>query len=245
MVYLTLTTRPERVSSPFFETVYDSLKSQTMPFDKLVINLSVNQFEYSIPEYLYKDEDVILNETNICGPCAKLLGAIDVIPPNTPTIVLDDDFVLKNDFIERLYSVYLKHPTKVSANKVSTFELCEKLDTQFDLPVAKYSENFKQIEGFAGYICNIDIVKNIREFYDSMPEPCRVVDDSWISWCFNEMNLEIKRININIWNDVMDVAKTHLHPDWHELGSLNRPKATSECFSQLFNENGVLVIQKD
>ena len=58
MIYLTLTTLPERLESDHFKKVYNSLKNQKMPFYKLIINLSVKQFNYIIPEYLEKDPNV-------------------------------------------------------------------------------------------------------------------------------------------------------------------------------------------
>ena len=54
MIYLTLTTLPERLVSDHFKKVYISLKNQKIPFYKLIINLSVKQFTYNIPEYLKK-----------------------------------------------------------------------------------------------------------------------------------------------------------------------------------------------
>ena len=54
-IYLTMTTLPERLISRHFVKVYLSLKKQRLPFYRLIINLSVNQFKYKIP--LYKDAE--------------------------------------------------------------------------------------------------------------------------------------------------------------------------------------------
>ena len=64
-IYLTLTTRPERLISNHFLKVYNSLKNQLNNFDFLIINLSVDEFIYTIPKYLNDDNTVILNKTNI------------------------------------------------------------------------------------------------------------------------------------------------------------------------------------
>lgn len=64
-IYLTLTTRPERLISNHFLKVYNSLKNQLINFDFLIINLSVDEFIYTIPKYLNDDNTVILNKTNI------------------------------------------------------------------------------------------------------------------------------------------------------------------------------------
>ena len=45
-IYLSLTTRPERLGSYHFKKVYSSLINQSLPFDKLIINLSIKEFTY-------------------------------------------------------------------------------------------------------------------------------------------------------------------------------------------------------
>ena len=50
--------------------MYTSLVNQTLPFHKLIINLSVNEFTYYIPNFLYNDR-VILNETNVWDELCK------------------------------------------------------------------------------------------------------------------------------------------------------------------------------
>ena len=94
-IYLSLTTRPERLASYHFNKVYTSLIDQTLPFYKLIINLSVNEFTYYIPNFLYNDR-VILNETNVCGPCTKLIGSIDIIPNKIPNPILKFIFSFNN-----------------------------------------------------------------------------------------------------------------------------------------------------
>ena len=111
-IYLSLTTRPERLISHHFNKVYNSLLNQTQLFDKLIINLSIKEFTYKIPDYLHT-ENVILNKTDICGPCTKLFGSIDIIPDNSLVIVLDDDIVMRNNFIKSLYDSYLINKNKV------------------------------------------------------------------------------------------------------------------------------------
>ena len=201
MIYLTLTTLPERLESDHFKKVYTSLKTQKMPFYKLIINLSVKQFNYIIPEYLEKDPNVILHETDICGPCAKLIGSLDIIPDNSVVIVMDDDIVMRNNFIETLYTSYLNSPNKVSSNFINIHP------------------NFKEVCGFGGYIFNIDKLRNIKELHKTMPDCCIQIDDTWISWCMKKLNVEVAQSIIkDPWNNVLDIPNTDPHPDWFELG---------------------------
>jgi hypothetical protein len=211
MIYLTLTTLPERLVSDHFKKVYTSLKTQKMPFYKLIINLSVKQFNYIIPEYLEKDPNVILHETDICGPCAKLIGSLDIIPDNSVVIVMDDDIVMRNNFIETLYTSYLNSPNKVSSNFINIHP------------------KFKEVCGFGGYIFNIDKLRNIKELHKTMPNCCIKIDDTWISWCMKKLNLEVvKSIAIDPWNRVLDIPNTDPHPDWFELGKHTDRKKLTE-----------------
>lgn len=212
-IYLTLTTMPERIISDHFFKVYNSLKNQSIKFKKLIINLSINEFTYNIPDYLQNDESVILNETSVCGPCAKLLGSIDIIPKNSIVIVLDDDIVFRKNFIQTLYYSYLINPNNVSSNFITQ------------------RPNFKEVAGFGGYIFNIDIVRNIRSYYETMPKCCEKIDDTWISWCFYKLNIEVfYTIDINPWDNVLDIPNTDPHPDWYELyKDTDRKKLTEEA----------------
>ena len=217
-IYLSLTTRPERLASYHFNKVYTSLINQTLPFHKLIINLSVNQFTYYIPNFLYNDR-VILNETNVCGPSAKLIGSIDIIPDNSIVIILDDDIVMKDNFIQSLYNSYLLNPNKVSSHFTS---------------VSK-NNKYNEVAGFGGYIFNINNLREIKKFYSSMPNCCIKIDDNWISWCIHQLGVSVvKTIENDAWNNVLDIAKTDPHPDWDELcKNTNREELINEMFSLL------------
>ena len=204
--------------SEHFKKVYTSLINQSLSFKKLIINLSIKEFTYDIPDYLY-NEKVILNRTDICGPCTKLIGCIDIVPDNSVVIVLDDDIVMKNNFIKSLYDSYLINKNKVSSH-VTTLSLNKK---------------YRQVAGFAGYIFNINILRNIKQFYKTMPICCKKIDDNWISWCINKLGIEVVNTGEkNVRNNIFDIPKTDPHPDWFELNKhTNRRKLIKEMFSIL------------
>ena len=216
-IYLTMTTLPERLISKHFVKVYLSLKRQRIPFYKLIINLSVKQFKYQIPLYLHNDPHVILNPTDINGPCAKLLGSIDIIPDNSVVIVLDDDIIMRPNFIGSLYKSYLNNPDKVSSNTIIQ------------------REKFKEVMGFSGYIFNINKLKDIKNFYPNMPKCCFKIDDTWISWCIKKLGVEVeKSIVPDAWKQVLNMKKTSLHPKWYELHThTNREFLTNQALKIL------------
>jgi len=216
-IYLTMTTLPKRLISRHFVKVYLSLKKQNIHFYRLVINLSVKQFKYKVPLYLSQDPQVIINPTDICGPCAKLLGSVDIIPTDSVVIVLDDDIIVKPNFIGSLYKSYLNNPDKVSSNNIIQ------------------REKFKEAMGFAGYIFNINTLKDIKQFYPSMPKCCFKIDDTWISWCIYKLGVEVvQSIVPDAWNQVLNMPQTNLHPKWYELNKhTNRDLLTSKALKIL------------
>ena len=216
-IYLTMTTLPERLKSNFFLKVYLSLKRQNIPFYRLIINLSVKQFKYTVPLYLINDPQIIINETDICGPCAKLLGSIDIIPDNSVVIVLDDDIIVRKNFIGTLYKSYLLNPNKVSSNTIIQ------------------RPRFKEVMGFSGYIFNINKLKNIKYFYPSMPKCCFKIDDTWISWCIRKLGVEVvKSIVPDAWNQTLNMTHTKLHPKWYELNkNTDRDNLTKQALKIL------------
>ena len=199
-IYLTLTTRPERVISDHFRKVFNSLKNQTLPFDKLILNLSIKEFSYTIPEYLLQDSSVIVNETDICGPCTKLIGSIDIIPEDTMVIVLDDDIVMKSNFVKSMYDSYIANPECVSSHFITVHS------------------SFIEVAGFGGYVFHCKKLKSIKQFYLTMPSICKYIDDTWLSWCIKQLGVNVvETIEKNAWFNVLDIANTDPHPEWHEL----------------------------
>lgn len=203
MLFLSMTTRPERVISSYFKKVYYSLKNQTHMFNYLIINLSINDFAYPhIPQYLLNDPQIIINKTIIKGPCTKLIGSIDIIPNGSIVIVLDDDILVKRNFISSLYSSYLKNPTKVSSSFVDS------------------SLFFQQVAGYGGFILRMtNTIRQLKTYYSIMPDCARFIDDTWFGWCFQKMGIDVvKGIMNDPWNQILDMnTSAREHPKWHEL----------------------------
>lgn len=208
LIDLTMTTRPERLSSYHFKKVYNSLLKQLLPFSRLMINLETNTFVYDIPTYLKQHKNVILNETNICGPCAKLVGSIDIIPDRRLVIVLDDDIVMRTNFIENLYYSYLKNPDKVCSNFTG-------------MHTTQTKEILIEPMGFGGYIFRMnDKIRTLKQYYKTMPIVVRKIDDTWFGWVFLKLNIQVHGIypySSHIMNTVLDISNTDPHPAWIEL----------------------------
>lgn len=196
LIYLSMTTRPERIKSEHFLDVYNSLKNQTIKFDKLIINLCIDEFVFDIPEKIKLLPDIIINETKYVGPCSKLLGGLDKIPIEAIVIILDDDMIMHQYFIEQLYTSFLKYPNSVSSHFI------------IERPY------FKEVVGSGGYMVKRLLLEPFKEYYKTMPSICKNIDDTWISWCFNEMKISVKIINHS--KPIYKSLKS-LDFDWYQL----------------------------
>lgn len=217
-IYLSMTTTPDRISNSYFKTVIDSLFNQTIWFDKLIINLSIKEFEYkSIPTFLTSCKRIILNETDVVGPCTKLVGSVksNIIPKNTVVIVLDDDTVMHKIFIQSLYSAYKIRPKQVHSHITNEYK------------------HFTEVIGFSGFIFNINYVQDIVKYYEKMPQICKYVDDTWIGWCFYKMNLTVNSISREFF--LKYVANMTLTKNYENclMNNTNRKSITKEVLKLL------------
>lgn len=202
MLYISLTTKPDRIKSDHFKNVYYSLKNQLHKFDFLVINLSINDFTYDfIPKYLVDDKQVILNKTDICGPCAKLIGSFNIIPNDSIVIIIDDDMIFKDIFISSLFNSHKKNPNKV----ITSSSLKEKY--------------FNDVRGFSGYIFLMtDTIRELEKHYIIMPKCAKFIDDTWFGLSFLRLGIDvIEGDEDDYWNNLFDIPNTDQHPKWNEL----------------------------
>lgn len=206
-IYLSMTTRPERLVSDHFKEVYESLEKQTIPFKKLVINLCVKEFTYVIPDYIRNNDRIILNETRIIGPCAKLLGGVKVIPLDAVTIVLDDDIPMREHFIKSLYDSYLSNPNKVTSNFIQK------------------RTKWTDVMGFGGFVFKTKLLKDIGKFYNTQPKCCVKIDDTWLGFCIKKLGVEVVRSQVkNPWHNLLNRDNIHKVPKWYKLNTHTKRK---------------------
>lgn len=118
-------------------------------------------------------------------------------------------------------------------NFISSLILSHKTNPNiiFSHMINGYPGHFIELTGYAGYILKMtDKIKQLRIYYDKMPECAKFIDDTWFSWCFNKLNIPINRtIECNAWNNVLDIPNTDPHPPWFELGKdTKRQKLTTQ-----------------
>lgn len=116
-IIITMTTWKDRIEN--VPTVLETMLKQTKKADKIVINLSSEEFENkendfpdNVKNFLHKHDDLI--ELNwIDGPNTKQWKKI--IPtlklyPNDCIICIDDDFLYPDNLIVCMWNAHLRHP---------------------------------------------------------------------------------------------------------------------------------------
>lgn len=206
---ISMTTLPERLKSIHFKKVYNSLLNQTDKFNRLIINLEINTFLYKIPKYLLINKNVVFNKCDKKGSCLKLLGCLSEIPNERLVIVMDDDIVMRNNFIKILHESFKlqNNSNVVITNMIGNSNIGNK---------PKYIE----VAGFGGYILRMqDNIRLFNSYYKNMPPIAKNIDDQWISWVFYKLGVTVKKQNIlkDPMKNIFDIPNTDPHPKWKEL----------------------------
>ena len=209
-VYVTLTTLPERITTKQFRDVVNSLQAQTVPA-QLQINIpwKVQGKSYEIPDWLSQSAHIV--RCLDVGPATKLLGGLDQLPTNSLVVVVDDDIIYRPQMLERLVRQWRKSPNAVCANQVG---------------------EHREAMGFAGYLIAKPLLRGIEKLI--MPPECRLVDDTWLSWAYRQLGLEIIQLPGEVWQEAADQTATDRHPNWKELGKdTEREKMIASCQRRL------------
>jgi hypothetical protein len=122
---------------------------------------------------------------------------------------MDDDIVMRNNFIKILYECF---KLQNDANVVVT-------NMTGDSNIGK-KLNYLEVAGFGGYIFKMqDNIRLFNSYYKNMPTIAKNIDDQWISWVFNKIGVTVKRQNIlkDPMKNIFDIPNTDPHPKWKEL----------------------------
>ena len=184
MIYISLTTVPERLSSwMYFQQNLDSLLAQDtdIPY-KIILNIPYfnkkSGLDYTLPEGLleYKaDSRLVINRSEDWGPITKLLGALEYIKePDALLIVCDDDHV----YDPRMIKYHLLKQEKYNNEKIIAFRA--------DMGVKKVEVENEKGRGYyfesAGlpYPCEVDTQAKIPGHWHSVSYRRYMLDDNFL-----------------------------------------------------------------
>ena len=234
-VIVSLTTFPQRINK-VYKTI-NTLLNQTLKPDKLILWLSDEQFkDIELPQNLQKLREFGL-EIRYCSDLRsykKLVPSLKEFPKDI-IVTADDDLYYQRDWLESLYSAYLKNP-----DNIYTRRACEVINKGNYFTIAPHysNTNFKpsytnQLMGGAGTlyppnslyddILDEEKIKNLIPTYDDIY--------FWAMAILKGTKIAlIENSDLNLYNveDTQDVA----------LCKINNTTAMSpkEAFNRIFEE---------
>ncbi len=170
MIYVTLTTIPERLKN--LNKSVDSLLKQSKKPDKIFINIphKYKRFDEIINDRdipKFEDSRIEITRSEDYGPGTKLLGSIKKFEKNSLVILVDDDNVYAEHMIESFFHYYSIAPENAYSFYVHPLK------------------NFGVGQGADGFAINNNFLTNVKKFYDlaiSRNDELFIHDDLWISF---------------------------------------------------------------
>tara|TARA_B100000029_G_scaffold240927_1_gene238099 strand:+ start:1984 stop:2715 length:732 start_codon:yes stop_codon:yes gene_type:complete len=170
MIYVTLTTIPERVK--YLNKSIESILKQTKKPDKIFINIPKKYKRFKeviddnqIPKF--SDSIVEITRCEDYGPGTKLLGSLDKINKNSLIILVDDDHIYEDYMIEKFNYFY----SKSSDNAYSFY--------------VHPLKDFGVGQGADGFAINSNFLKGVHNFYNQVVKENQdlfIHDDLWTSF---------------------------------------------------------------
>lgn len=204
---VSLTSFPQRIKT--LHITINTLLNQTIKPDKLILWLADSQFpnkESDLPQNLLKLKDFGL-EIKWCEDLKsykKLIPALKEFP-NDIIVSADDDLYYQKDWLESLYSAYLKEPSHIYTRRACGVNLKDNvLSITPHYANTNYNPTFlNQLMGGAGTlypphtlhedVFNVDLIKNLIPTHDDIY--------FWIMAVLKGTKIKlIKNKNVNIYN---------------------------------------------
>lgn len=197
MIYLSLTTIPERIDN--FVNFYKNIMSGTLKPDKIIINIyneSLRKTKLILPDEILNLEDVIFNNHNIdYGPILKFLGVYNHLIKNEDIFIYcDDDIKYDYCWLENLVL-----NIKLNPNKISVYKLHGGLILFNKFYYLPYIKSNCFIRGFGGVGFYKKTIINLTKYeiinyLDSYEK--KMSDDLILSYFFSKYKFNCEKIQI-------------------------------------------------
>ena len=235
-----MTTTPDRLTSPFFGRVLNSIFAQQCAPDFKLLLFVPPVFArtgqaYPDPGFLLHSHSNGRLQIHRCpdyGPATKFLGLRTLLSaqgsdlaPFTHVYIADDDIILHPNAFNQVQRRSVQRwwqrqrPTHtVWANSVA------------------HVANIKMAEGFAGilipvaFFCQLYAQPQYDTVWNALQQrkhPCLTVDDVLLSRLLGMHGYTIRHTGLNAFTQIMNHAATDEHPDWFELCKHDAPRNAS------------------
>lgn len=190
-IIVTLTTSPKRL--PKIESVINSIMSQTIKPNKIVLNLP-HVFKRdgttygTIPNFVKNNKKILINRCEDIGPATKIIPTACLYDdPETILISVDDDTVYSTTMIERLLNFSEKNKDSVISGTVDEYS---GMDYRGD--IGEYVFYGEYLLGCTGVLYKTRFLKNFdKQQLLSCPKSCYLSDDFYLSNYLKQENTPI------------------------------------------------------
>ena len=247
MIIVSLTTIPPRM--PHLHVTLDSILSQTIIPDAIVINIPTKYNNYSndfsIPDTILNKERVIINRCQDYGPGTKLLGLYQTDIYNTLVdtdiiVIVDDDRTYNQHLISNFIDYRKEFPDNVLT--VAGWEINALTKNKLKYSSSKVPRGIEfRKSGFIdilGGCCGFSLTKkqcpfNRQEIFDLNPADISYyVDDIWFSGFITLNNCDIMLVPNSIQRD----EQRNINNNISELASPDRMNQNAKSI-QYFIDN--------
>lgn len=236
MIYVSLTTSPRRLN--MLQETIESIMGQTILPDIIVINVPhifkrTGETYDEIPEYLSKNDRVLINRCDDIGPATKILPTINLVQQDDDTIIsIDDDIIYCPTFIQTLIKKSSVFPN--SAITGTSFSYIH----DYNPMSREMYYNSEVVEGFAGVLYKKWFLANWEDDLDitTLPKECYVSDDLILSNLLKKRNIHI--VMTPLIKSCLKILDHGLENDaLHKLGPNNPELRYKPCVEHLAKNN--------
>jgi len=214
---ISLTSYPKRIT--YVHKTLKSLFNQTVLADKIVLNLSIEEFperNKDLPNSLknYIKKGLEINWCNDIKSYKKLIPTLKKYP-NSIIVTADDDIVYNPDWLELLYKAYQKNKNYIYAHRAHLilFDNSNQIK-KYDDWLKGFNHKLSSYKLFgtsgAGMLFPPHCFKNEIFNQDVFMRLCPTADDIWFNSMAIYSRIKIKNLGTKGYLDIENVPKTQL-----------------------------------
>lgn len=217
--FVSMTTVPERLGDPWFETVVLKPMLRRLTNEQLLLQVpptTHSGIPYVVPQSILTLQSPRFDVRSVGkdeGPITKLLPALrdPTIRSHDIVIIVDDDIVYKPDVFALLAQSVRSHPRAISC-------MCN-----------------GRIEGFKAYAFRKCTLSPLAKTF--IPETCFRIDDDVVAWYARKKKIRTVPVPYSdgddAWTCSMNQSVTDTHPAWPELMQDAREQIVKRCVADL------------
>lgn len=213
-IVISLSTTPYRIGK--IQDTVETILNQNIKIDAIYLSIPYifkrDNLRYTIPEWLYKHNQIKIIRTKDYGPATKLLGVLEQIklPKNAILITMDDDITYPKNAVLHLAFAAMRNPTMALGISGANFLYDDNGILNDDAyggirEVPKESKYASILRGFAGVAYRPSFFHEDIFNIENTIEDCKRSDDLYLSFYLAKYNIKRKVVrNIYVNKESID-----------------------------------------